>query len=100
MMTRLPLLGTTTPRRLARSLRQGLAILLLPRPGGKAPDWLSSLMGLKPPFVPFPILTAVLIAAVMHVGLMRSSYGAILRGAGGNPAAIARAGWSLLRAKI
>ena len=31
---------------------------------------------------------------------MRTSYGAILRGAGGNPVAIDRAGWSLLRIKI
>src|SRR3712207_8707809 len=28
------------------------------------------------------------------------SYGAILRGAGGNPTAIGRAGWSLLKAKV
>src|ERR1700751_5443267 len=67
---------------------QGLTILLLPKPGGRAPDWLLHLMSLKPPFVPFPIITAVLIAAVAHVGLMRTSYGAILRGAGGNPVAI------------
>ena len=33
---------------------QGLAILLLPKPGGKAPDWLLALMGFKPPFVPLP----------------------------------------------
>ena len=26
---------------------QGLAILLLPKPGGKAPDWLLALMGLQ-----------------------------------------------------
>jgi ribose transport system permease protein len=31
---------------------------------------------------------------------MRSAYGAILRGAGGNPRAVERAGWSLLRAKM
>ena len=79
---------------------QGLAILLLPKPGGKAPDWLLHLMGFKPPFVPFPIVAAILIAVVAHVGLMRTSYGAILRGAGGNPAAIARAGWSLLKTKV
>ncbi len=79
---------------------QGLAILLLPKPGGKAPDWLSGLMGLKPPFVPFPIVAAIVIAVVAHVGLMRTSYGAILRGAGGNPIAIGRAGWSLLRTKV
>jgi ribose transport system permease protein len=30
---------------------------------------------------------------------MRTSYGAILRGAGGNSIAIARAGWSLLKAR-
>jgi ribose transport system permease protein len=79
---------------------QGLAILQLPKPGGKAPDWLLHFMGLKPPFVPFPILAAVVIAAVAHAGLMRTSYGAILRGSGGNPVAIRRAGWSLLKTKI
>jgi len=79
---------------------QGLAILLLPKPGGRAPDWLLHLMGFKPPWVPFPIIAAVLIAAVAHIGLMRTSYGAILRGSGGNPVAISRAGWSLLKAKV
>ncbi len=79
---------------------QGLAILLLPKPGGKAPEWLLGFMGLKPPYVPFPIIAAILIAVIVHIGLMRTSYGAILRGAGGNPVAIDRAGWSLLRIKI
>ena len=79
---------------------QGLAILLLPKPGGKAPDWLLALMAFKPPFVPFPIVAALVIALVVHFGLMRTSYGAILRGAGGNPAAIGRAGWSLLKTKV
>ena len=31
---------------------------------------------------------------------MRSSYGAILRGAGGNAVAVARAGWSILKIKV
>ncbi len=79
---------------------QGLAILLLPRPGGKAPDWLLWLMSFKVPYVPFPIVAAIVIGLVVHVGLMRSSYGAILRGAGGNPVAIERAGWSLLKTKV
>ena len=78
---------------------QGLAILLLPKPGGKAPGWLQAIMGVKPPFVPFPIVAATLIAAVGWFVLMRTSYGAILRGAGGNAVAIERAGWSLLKAK-
>jgi ribose transport system permease protein len=78
---------------------QGLAILLLPKPGGRAPAWLQSFMGLRPPLIPFPIVAAVVIAAVAYFGLMRTSYGAVLRGAGGNALAISRAGWSLLRAK-
>lgn len=79
---------------------QGLAVLLLPKPGGRAPDWLLAAMGVKPPLVPFPILAALIIAAVTYFGLMRTSYGAILRGSGGNATAIARAGWSLLKARI
>jgi len=79
---------------------QGLAILLLPKPGGKAPDWLRGMMNFHMPYVPFPIVAAVIIAVLVHIGLMRTSYGAILRGSGGNPNAIARAGWSLLKTKI
>ncbi len=44
----------------------GLAILVLPTPGGKSPEWLSALMKLKPPplcrSIPFPIIAAVVIA--------------------------------------
>jgi len=79
---------------------QGLAILVLPRPGGKAPAWVHDLMNFHTPFVPFPIVAAVLVGIVVHLGLMRTSYGAILRGSGGNPLAIGRAGWSLLKTKV
>jgi ribose transport system permease protein len=78
----------------------GLAVLLLPTPGGKAPDWLHGLMNLKVPGVPFPIIAALVIAVVVHLALMHSSYGVVLRGAGGNPKAVARAGWSLLKTKM
>lgn len=79
---------------------QGLAILVLPKPGGKAPEWLQAITSFKPPFIPLPIVAAILIAVVVHFGLMRTSYGVILRGSGGNPAALSRAGWSLLRTKV
>ena len=79
---------------------QGLAILVLPKPGGKAPDWIVAVVGFKPPFVPFPILAAVVIALAVHFVLMRTAYGTILRGSGGNPAAIGRAGWSMLKTKV
>jgi ribose transport system permease protein len=79
---------------------QGLSILLLPKPGGKAPDWLLWFMSLKPPFIPFPVIAAIVIAGLVHLMVMRSSYGAVMRGAGGNATAVGRAGWSLLKAKI
>jgi ribose transport system permease protein len=74
---------------------QGLAVLVLPKPGGTAPDWLQSLMNVHSPVVPFPVIASLVIALVAWFGLMRTSYGAILRGCGGNSAAIARAGWRL-----
>src|SRR5207244_10725530 len=70
---------------------QGLAILILPKPGGKAPEWLLAITSFKPPYIPFPILAALIIGAVVHFGLMRTSYGVILRGSGGNAAALRRA---------
>jgi ribose transport system permease protein len=79
---------------------QGLAILLLPKPGGKAPDWILSVMGWKPPLVPLPIIAALIIAIAAHVIVMNTSYGAVLRGVGGNAQALGRAGWSLLKAKV
>ena len=78
----------------------GMSVLLLPRPGGTSPEWIRWLMTLKPAYVPFPIIAAIVIALVVHAGLMRTSYGSILRGAGGNPKAIDRAGWSLLKTKV
>jgi ribose transport system permease protein len=78
----------------------GIAITLLPTPGGEAPEWLRTFITLKPPVVPLAIILLALIAAVAHVGLMWSPYGAILRGLGGNARAVERAGWSLLKAKV
>ncbi|ALN74564.1 ABC transporter permease [Aureimonas sp. AU20] len=78
----------------------GAAVLLLPSPGGSAPAWLSSLVKLKTPLVPFAILASAALAIGVHFLLMRSSFGVVLRGAGGNPQAVRRAGWSLLRAKM
>ncbi|MEO1308231.1 MAG: ABC transporter permease [Pseudomonadota bacterium] len=78
----------------------GIALLILPTPGGTAPAWIKWLMSLKTPVVPFPIIAAVVIGLAVHVFLMMSSYGAVLRGAGGNPRAIERAGWSLLKTKM
>jgi len=79
---------------------QGFSILLLPRPGGKAPNWLLVAANYRTPFVPLPIIISVFIALIAYFALMRSAYGAVLRGVGGNEKAVARAGWSIIRAKI
>ena len=78
----------------------GLAVLILPTPGGSAPPWVRSLMTWRPPYVPFPILAGIVIALLVHVLVMRSAFGTVLRGVGGNPKALARAGWSLVRLKM
>ena len=78
----------------------GGAVLLLPAPGGSAPQWLQALVKIKTPVLPFAILVCVVLAVAVHLFLMRSRFGVVLRGAGGNPLAMAKAGWSLLRIKV
>jgi ribose transport system permease protein len=78
----------------------GIAVLILPSPGGKAPLWLKSIMAFQVPVIPFPIIAATAIGVIVHLALMKSSYGVIARGAGGNPKALARAGWSMLHTKM
>ncbi|WFR97946.1 ABC transporter permease [Rhizobium tumorigenes] len=78
----------------------GIAIIILPSPGGSVPAWLSGFMNWRPPFIPLPILLAVVAAAVGHLIITRSSYGAVLLGAGANPRSIERAGWSTTRIRV
>ena len=79
----------------------GLAVLLLPTPGGTAPDWLRWLMTLKPPWLPLPISVA---AAIALLGAPAADVHALRRRAArrraATRAAIERAGWSLLRLQV
>ena len=77
----------------------GLALLIMPTPGGSAPAWLQSAARARPPFVPLPILIAVVLGCVTHWLFRRSSYSVVMRGLGSSPAAVRAAGWSLLRAR-
>lgn len=77
----------------------GIAVLILPSPGGKAPDWLKAVMALQTPVIPFPIIAAIVIGLLIQFALMKTSLGVIARGAGGNPVALTRAGWSMFRTK-
>lgn len=77
----------------------GLAVLILPAPGGEAPAWIRSIMTVKPPLLPMAIVASILIAVVSHYLIMRSSFGVVLRGVGGNSRSVARAGWSIIGAR-
>lgn len=77
----------------------GLAVLLLPAPGGTAPGWARALMTSKPPLVPMAIVASALIAVFAHLLIMRSSFGVLIRGVGGNQRSVKRAGWSIIAAR-
>jgi ribose transport system permease protein len=78
----------------------GIAVMMLPSPGGKAPPLLRGIMTFSVPYVPFPIVAAIVIGAIVHLALMTTSFGVIARGAGGNPKALTRAGWSMLQTRV
>ena len=78
----------------------GLAVMILPTPGGHAPALLSTAMKAKPPLAPLPIYVAAAVALVGWLAVSRSSFGVVLRGAGGNPRSVARAGWSMLAIRV
>ncbi|WP_064686537.1 ABC transporter permease [Rhizobium bangladeshense] len=77
----------------------GLAVMLLPAPGGQAPDWVRWLMTVKPPLAPMAIVASIVIAAAAHVLVTRSSLGVLIRGIGGNQRSVERAGWSIVAAR-
>jgi ribose transport system permease protein len=77
----------------------GLALTILPSPGGTSPGWLRTLMTLKPPLIPMAVAASMIIALVTHLLIVRSGIGTVLRGVGGNARSVQRAGWSVLRLK-
>ncbi|WP_237763573.1 ABC transporter permease [Falsirhodobacter sp. alg1] len=77
----------------------GMALYILPAPGGTSPEWLRTIMTIKPPYVPMAVVAAGLISGITHFVIMRSSVGTLLRGIGGNGRSVARAGWSVIGLK-
>ena len=78
----------------------GCAVLLLPSAGGTAPAWLQAAMSYRPPFVPLPLAVAAVAGLALHWVVMRSSFGVLLRGAGGSIVAMRRADWSTLALRM
>ncbi len=77
----------------------GVAVLILPAPGGTAPEWARAAMISKPPLVPMAIVASALLAVFAHLLIMRSSFGVLIRGVGGNQRSVLRAGWSIVAAR-
>ncbi len=76
----------------------GIAVLILPRPGGAAPEWLAALVRIRTPLIPLPVWALLILGITGYLLLERWSFGTVLRGAGGNAKAVSRAGWSVLKA--
>lgn len=77
----------------------GIAVMILPSPGGNAPDWLKQFMAVKTPFLPLAVFAPIAISLLIHLLIKRSAYGVVLQGVGGNERAVDRAGWSVLKLK-
>ncbi len=78
----------------------GLAITIQPSPGGNVPQFLQTLMNLRTPFVPFPIIVLVILAVFLQFVMFRTKFGILIRGLGGNPKAILQSGQSPLKLQI
>jgi ribose/xylose/arabinose/galactoside ABC-type transport system permease subunit len=77
----------------------GIAIMILPSPSGEVPSYIVNFFGWAPPFIPGPVIFLVAIGVIANLILMRTRYGAVLRGSGSNAEAIGRAGWSVAGTK-
>jgi len=73
----------------------GLAVLLLPAPGGSAPTWARAIMTVKPALAPMAIIASILIALIAHLIITRSTFGVKIRAVGGNARTVHRAGSSV-----
>ncbi|MCR8722772.1 ABC transporter permease [Frigidibacter sp. ROC022] len=75
----------------------GIGMVILPVPGGTAPGWLSAYVFWTPPFgIPVPLVTMAVATAITWWMMQRSGLGVRFRTLGSNPAALARAGGSLV----
>ncbi|MBP2662212.1 MAG: inner-rane translocator [Firmicutes bacterium] len=78
----------------------GIALSVMEKPGGSAPAALVDFFNLDFPLIPMSIILALAIAVISYFIIIRSKYGTVLRGFGNNPKAVARSGWSTLKAKV
>ncbi len=78
----------------------GLALQLLPTPGGATPEWLGQLSAWRPTWIPAPVVWIVAITLVAWLIAKRSRFGTRMRALGSSPATLGRAGVSLTRTRV
>lgn len=78
----------------------GCALLLVPSPGGEAPQALVDLLSWHSPLIPLPVLVAIVGALIGYFIFNVSVFGTIVRGLGGNPRVIQRSGHSALAIRM
>ncbi len=78
----------------------GIAILILPTPGGAVAPELVSFVRFTTPVVPGVVIVLTITTVLVALFLNRTKYGTVLRGSGSNAEGVRRAGWSVLRAKV
>lgn len=77
----------------------GIAIIILPTPGGAVPESVVGFVRFTTPVVPGVLIVFTVVTVLTALFLHWSRYGAVLRGSGSNPEGVRRAGWSVVRAK-
>lgn len=78
----------------------GIGLIVAPTPGGASPSWLTTVSNWSPPWVPFPILVAVVVAAIGTVVVVRLRSGVALRAVGSNSSAARFFGVSVMRVRV
>jgi len=78
----------------------GIALFVLPTPGGTAPSWLIDYASWTPTTFPTPIIPIIVITAIVFFVMQRAPLGADIRAFGSNPLALQRSGVSTLRTRV
>jgi ribose transport system ATP-binding protein len=63
----------------------GIALMILPAPGGTAPNWLMNVGNLNVPLIPEPLLLAVAVAVIGTLVMFRTRIGVRIRAVGNSP---------------
>jgi ribose transport system permease protein len=82
------------------SIWLGISLLIMPTPGGEAPNWLVAAADAQPPLIPLPVLVFVVLAIFVYLLLNRTRLGIRVRAVGASPDSAFRVGVSVLRSKM